>query len=590
MTTSGDDDNNNGEEEDCWDAFGSDDDDDDDNDNKDDVHGDTAKDYNIVVDDNNNKDSPKDGQNSGISINENDASKAASAIASYLSQTFLRHNAQVPLSYRRVLVIPSSNVRLCQIMKKALEQRDMMVITFDTSCHGGIIESDGQPIVELFDAVIVLDESVHNMVGSWIVKMTQNLCHGGTLIVSESLLMDTKELQDQFFLPPSHEMNTSRQICKIRMGNSGTTDNMDSAISSTLSFVARTKKSVQVHTSTCPWLPSSHSVVAEEERLHQATVTISSHESSTSAMTDVSIQKAVHHLNQYGYCIIRNLLNVTECQAWGKAVLDSVHDAAKILLERDGVDIYNPQSSTFEPQSYQELSMREDLRLDIRQGPALTTIRTNRGDEEKGNQSIVLSASEHDYMGGIFLRGHPNLLEIVRRTMNPKDGRNNELYTGNIGRYNFSGSGPDGSYQDMRLSPVGGIVSLPGAADQALHADTPHLFEHIPDLPAHYVNIFAPAVPFDDKVGGTAFVHGSHNLAFTARYCGGTNVDNSKVYPFLVRPSLSVGDVVLFDCRMLHFGLANTSTSIERCICYTNTWHNWFHDAKNWDMNRRIFE
>jgi ectoine hydroxylase-related dioxygenase (phytanoyl-CoA dioxygenase family) len=96
-------------------------------------------------------------------------------------------------------------------------------------------------------------------------------------------------------------------------------------------------------------------------------------------------------------------------------------------------------------------------------------------------------------------------------------------------------------------------------------------------------------------VGGTAFIHGSHNLAFTARYCGGrgdggSGGGTSKVYPYLVRPSLTVGDVVLFDCRILHFGLANTSTTVERCICYTNTWHNWFHDAKNWDMNRSIFE
>ncbi|KAL3929291.1 MAG: hypothetical protein SGARI_004794 [Bacillariaceae sp.] len=162
-----------------------------------------------------------------------------------------------------------------------------------------------------------------------------------------------------------------------------------------------------------------------------------------------------------------------------------------------------------------------------------------------------------------------------------------------MGRWNFGGSGADGSYQDLRLSPVGGIVSLPGAADQALHADTPHLFESIPDLPAHYINVFAPCTEFDDEVGGTAFIHGSHNLEFTATYCGdndGMGGDNSRVYPFLVRPKLNMGDVVLFDCRILHFGLANTSDTVERCICYTNTWQNWFHDAKNWDQNRAIFD
>ena len=141
---------------------------------------------------------------------------------------------------------------------------------------------------------------------------------------------------------------------------------------------------------------------------------------------------------------------------------------------------------------------------------------------------------------------------------------------------------------------MGGIVSFPGAAEQAIHADTPHLFEHIADLPAHYINIFAPGTAFDDKVGGTAFVHGSHNLEFTAKYYGdddddGSSTDNTKIYPYLVRPCLTLGDVVLFDCRILHFGLANTSNSIERVMLYTNTTQAWFHDPKNWDDKKAIF-
>jgi ectoine hydroxylase-related dioxygenase (phytanoyl-CoA dioxygenase family) len=136
---------------------------------------------------------------------------------------------------------------------------------------------------------------------------------------------------------------------------------------------------------------------------------------------------------------------------------------------------------------------------------------------------------------------------------------------------------------------VGGIVSFPGAADQAIHADTTHLFEHLPDLPAYYIRMFAPGVPFDDSVGGTAFCHGSDNLAFTAKYCRDED-ENSRVFPFLVRPSLTLGDAVLFDCRILHFGLSNTSKSIERALLYTNTTHAWFHDPKNWDDRRPIFE
>lgn len=120
------------------------------------------------------------------------------------------------------------------------------------------------------------------------------------------------------------------------------------------------------------------------------------------------------------------------------------------------------------------------------------------------------------------------------------------------------------------------------------HADCAHLFENIECLPPHYINIFAPAVEFDERVGGTAFFHGSHNLAFTEKYCG-SNSDYTKVFPFLVRPSMTPGDVVLFDCRILHFGLSNRSDSIERVVLYSNTTQAWFHDPKNWDDRQRIF-
>ena len=35
-------------------------------------------------------------------------------------------------------------------------------------------------------------------------------------------------------------------------------------------------------------------------------------------------------------------------------------------------------------------------------------------------------------------------------------------------------------------------MSLPGCADQTIHADTPHIYVHT-KLPAHYVNLFMPA-------------------------------------------------------------------------------------------------
>jgi ectoine hydroxylase-related dioxygenase (phytanoyl-CoA dioxygenase family) len=129
------------------------------------------------------------------------------------------------------------------------------------------------------------------------------------------------------------------------------------------------------------------------------------------------------------------------------------------------------------------------------------------------------------------------------------------------------------------------------------------LFEHDNCLPAHYINAFTPGCYHDDlRVGGTAFVHGSHQLSFTAKYTPTTASYNNtaattnttalkeEMYAkFLVRPQLQPGDVLLFDCRVLHFGLANRGEE-ARPLMYTNMTHSWFHDPKNWDDRQAIFD
>jgi len=195
------------------------------------------------------------------------------------------------------------------------------------------------------------------------------------------------------------------------------------------------------------------------------------------------MQKAVSNMNQYGYCIIPKLLNVTECKEYGEAVLQDVQSVSTILFNRDNIDIYNPQYENNEPQNYRELSMREDLRFDLRHGPKLDKIRrrsTKEKEEEscsgstsvnregKGKKSIVLTSSEKE-CSSVFLRGNGSLLEIIRRTMNPRCTRTNSdhnLWVGNIGRWNFGGCGPNGSFQNIRLSPVydnSFVYNLPNA-------------------------------------------------------------------------------------------------------------------------------
>jgi hypothetical protein len=466
---------------------------------------------------------------------EDDSPSASSIdllIAAHLAQAFLKADSLIRLSERVVgLEVGSESNGLIA----ALEQRGMTVVC------------DLLPGTLPMDAVVVLKPidkapSFHSM-----------LLPRGILITNQINLGD-----DQHFFKSSPLQSSAESF-----------------------LVEFVRRPIHVHTSKCTWLPPSHSEHKELELLLSATISLSSHERKTGRLTENSIENAVACLKESGYCIILGLLDPIKCSEWGRTVLETVHAAAKVLLERDQVDIYNPLNSKAEPQAYKELSMREDLRLDIRHGPELTKLRSR---EDKGNESIVVSAETKHFNG--FLRGDLNLLEIIRRTMNPKE---EALFRGNLGRFNFGGNGPNGSFQDLRLSPVGGIVTFSGCGDQAIHADTPHLFEHIPDLPAHYINVFAPGTRWSDKVGATAFFHGSHNLEFTAKYCGSAE-GYHKIYPHLVRPTLDLGDVVLFDCRILHFGMSNSADSAtERVLLYTNTTQAWFQDPKNWDDRRPIF-
>ncbi|KAL3931821.1 MAG: hypothetical protein SGBAC_011130 [Bacillariaceae sp.] len=456
------------------------------------------------------------------------------ALALFLSTFFLKKNPQVKLKER---IVGISNPKGGTV--SALEQRGFSLVSLPNGASAPLH----------LDAVVILQDTSN--IGS----MLTNLLPGGVLLLGESTCSTIES--DEDYLPP------------IAIAQS--------------KYVSRIKLSVKAHTSTCPWLPSSFSHKMEQEHLQQATVTLSVNEIQASKMTEASTKQAVESMREHGYVVIRNLLRPEECQKWGSAVLESVHMAADKLLQDEKVNILEPQKSENEPQSYREMSMREDLRLDLRDGPALAQLRKDTGDTSTPVVISGMTEMEHFHR---FLRGHSSLLDVIRRTMNPKK---DDLYKGNLGRYNFEGSGPDGSFQDVRVSQVGGIVSFPGAGDQSIHADCSHLFEIFDSHPAHYINIFAPGVPFHEQAGGTAFFHGSHNLKFTAEHCGASD-DYSNVFPYLVRPSLTLGDVVLFDCRILHFGLSNTSKSIERVLLYSNTTQAWFTDPKNWEDQRPIFE
>jgi hypothetical protein len=354
-----------------------------------------------------------------------------------------------------------------------------------------------------------------------------------------------------------------------------------------------TKWPCVVDIKSCKWLPTKHSILNEQRLLSKATVSLSVYERENRQLTPTSLNKAVRAIRQYGYCIVSGLLHSEKqtCMDYGRAAMADIYAASKILKEQ-GIDLFEPSLSIQEPGLYRELSMREDCRMDIRHGPALDAIRGSNG-----TAPIKYHALDQGD-GHVFLRGNSSILSIVRRAMNPTTPKDRSA--GNYGRYNFEGSGPDGSDRDLVCGPVGAIVNLPGSGDQAIHADTPHLFEHVIEpspLPPHYINVFTLGCPAIENVGQTAFIHSSHRLEFVANHIRDVSTGNTSRDPFqpslwshLVRPRMDLGDVAIFDCRILHFGLSNRHTITPRPMLYTNMTLHWFNDPKNWDERTCIFD
>lgn len=356
-------------------------------------------------------------------------------------------------------------------------------------------------------------------------------------------------------------------------------------------------------------------------------------------LTNAHVKEALSILRKSGLVIIKGLLPPEQTLVWGKAVLADFQDAANRLKSHPirPVDLLNPHQTNgeeskrvFEPQNYKEMSMREDLRVDIRAGPTMKKVR-QFNQQHDGSFSLPNNNEpftvDSEIIGTVSnWRFHPSIIAILKALFNPKD---DELSKGNFGRWNFGGSGPDGSPQPFRIGPIGSVISCPGAGDQAIHADTPHLFEHIDCLPCHYCNVFTPGFitsvdeendgyfkhEFDNDgvwtgnttMGGTALVNGSHKLSVTATFLAEDNGMSSSesltrkqlLQLETIRPALDVGDVLIFDNRTLHYGLANNSSGDKtgvnvnagrRPMLYLNVTQAWFHDPKNWDDRESIFE
>jgi hypothetical protein len=352
------------------------------------------------------------------------------------------------------------------------------------------------------------------------------------------------------------------------------------------------------------WVPDAR---VEADLLASATVHCYAEEHRQGRFCAEHHKAAVQALNEHGMVVLRGLFDPAYVLEGGEAARA---DLVKCLvaLRRRGIDLNKPGEGP-SIENFHELSMREARRCDIRNGAALTAYNAQlRATAVKEGEAVAAGAAVGNGCGGgegsRNLCGHAGVLGVVSEVMNPH--WNCSDAQGNWGRWNFGGGGPDAGPPPVRTGALGAVMTLPGALPQTLHADTAHTHPHV-QLPAHYINLFLPACSEQEpdeacvggfKVGQTAFVLGSHILTDAARMLQespplgvGAEAASTLVPELerrLVRPQLLPGDALLFDCRLLHFGLANTSTKTTRPLLYINYYQDYFTDPKNWKDSDRL--
>jgi len=121
------------------------------------------------------------------------------------------------------------------------------------------------------------------------------------------------------------------------------------------------------------------------------------------------------------------------------------------------------------------------------------------------------------------------------------------------------------------------IVSTPLATEQKWHADGEHvdLDQH---LPCHCLSVFIPLVNVTSNMGPTEILPASH---FHTRQPSPMKIDPGTLKA-PVAPTLNLGDVLIFDYRVLHRGRPNLSSDKDRPYLNLILSQPWFKDVKNW--------
>ena len=355
-------------------------------------------------------------------------------------------------------------------------------------------------------------------------------------------------------------------------------------------FICYHKRDVRCNLQGVPYwtLHENYDIEREYRQIDEITIQLTNTERNLGIFSDQSRNHAIQCLNKHGICVFPGLFDPSVVSKWGKTCSNDMTSALNALLSK-GIDLTHP-STCPRIENYYELSMREELRVDLRNGIKMKELHKLSNDS---NPAFPNST-------GLSIRNHPAINDILSSVMNP-DELQGDYARGNWGRWNFEQGGPD-KKPTIKVAEIGAVITLPGCVDQTIHADTSHIYTKT-DLPGHYFNLFLiassdkPTNNESEKFfqGQTAFILNSHHLEQSAKIMvdqgGQTILENH-----LIRPHLNIGDAVLMDCRLLHFGLSN-QTSTEyihnedswRILLYINHHHQWFNDPKNWNERDKLF-
>ena len=136
------------------------------------------------------------------------------------------------------------------------------------------------------------------------------------------------------------------------------------------------------------------------------------------------------------------------------------------------------------------------------------------------------------------------------------------------------------------------LMTQPGAAEQEWHADGEHLFPGSGiTIKPHCLNVLVPLVEMTKEKGATQFCKGSHVLTEKAGeeivWQDSRHKERIGASEEPWQPEYDVGDVLLFDYRLLHRAVSNP-THHDRPVLYFTHAKTWFSDAHNFPVNRSL--